>query len=221
MNILSINDYRVKTVCLDPQYHFDVKDSDYKIRYVQKFYNIGDTSYCTRSGHNIFIEFSNMLDEYYVTKIKEFNNQSENILKYNDYKISWISCGCGWNQRLPIDLIISLIKNELYTPTNIYDFCSYTYCKNFNDINDDDDFKPFCQGMYQILGSLLWRGFKDNYEYEEVLYKFVESVFVDIDCQFTDEFKAFVKKEKHWNDLSRNAREYINRFVYGNYITVS
>ena len=211
---------KTKIYCLDPQYNFDAKDPIYNISFIQTYFTVGDTKYCTKSGHNIFVEFSNMLDEYYVTKIKEYNDQHLRISKYNDYKISWISCGCGWSQSFPSDLILSIIKNELYTPTNIYDHYSYLYAINFNKINDDPFFYPYCQGLYQILGSLLWRGFKDNYEYEEVLHKVVEYILTDID-QYKDEFLKFMNGEIHWNEITRKAREYINIYVYGKYITIS
>jgi hypothetical protein len=218
---LNNNGYKhVKIFCLDPQYTFETKVREHDIFFIQKYFTVGDTTYCTKSGHNIFIEFSNMLDEYYVTKIKDFNDQPECISKYNNYKISWISCGCSWSQSFPSELICSLIKNEIYTPTNIYDHYSYLYAMNFNKLNGDPMFKPFSLGLYQILGSLLWRGFKDNYEYEEVLYKVLEKIISTID-QYEDEFLKFMNHEIHWNELPRNVREFINKYIYGENITVS
>lgn len=210
-NIQNINIY-----CIDPQYYFTVRDKN--IHYINDYFKVGDTAYCTKSGHTIFVEFCNLLDEYYVTKPYAVHPISE----YNNYKISWISCGCSWDQAFPTDLIIKLVQEHIYTPTDITCAQSYMYAYNFNKRNCDALFQPFCQGLYHVLGTFLWRGYKDNYEYERVLLEFIPKLLdVGIDNCIQQELKSFISQDTHWNALQRSTREKINEIVLGKLIIIS
>lgn len=217
-NIRNINIY-----CIDPQYYFTVHNKD--IHYINDYFKVGDTAYCRKSGHTIFVEFCNLLDEYYVTKPYDVHAISE----YNNYKISWISCGCSWNQAFPTDLIIKLVQEHIYTPTDITCPHSYMFAYNFNKSKDNDAlFQPFCQGLYHILGTFLWRGYKDNHEYERVLLEFIPKLLdvLDVDVCICNEcmqheLRSFISQDMHWNALQRSTREKINNLVFGKLIIIS
>jgi hypothetical protein len=72
-------------------------------------------------------------------------------------------------------LIRTVIENQLYTPTDCYAPSSFIYASSVNKIYNEDLFQPYLQGLYQMLGSCMWRGTKeDNYHYEHVLKDFLE-----------------------------------------------
>jgi hypothetical protein len=222
----TMDNYDISVKCIDPMYNQNIKDTDYDIHYINTYYKLGDTSYCSESGHNIFIEFSNMLDEHYVTKVKDNDNQSNEIVKYNDYIISWVSCGCCWNEGFPKDLLLSLIINGIYTPTDIENDESYMRAIKFNESINSSLFIPYLRGLYQILGSLHWRGNKENCEYEKVLYKLIKRIMdeennpkIKMSEEIRNDLKKFCNMEIRWNYLSRNTRDYMHKYVYGDLIT--
>jgi hypothetical protein len=211
-------DAKVSVFCIDPLYDFAAEDKENNIVYYNDYFEVGDTRYCTKKGHNIFIEFSNLLDEYYVTK--EYCEKITNISKYNNYKMTWISCGCGWSHKFPTELISNVVENHLFTPTDIYDANSLLTAYNFNYINGNALYAPYCQGLYQILGSLLWRGTKENQEYEMPLYDLTPQIMHVFDEPIQQDLSKFLQREIRWNTLHRRTREIVNKTVYGSFITI-
>jgi hypothetical protein len=207
---------KVSVFCLDPLYDFVAQNDN--IAYINECFTVGDAKYCTKKGHNIFIEFANLLDEYYITK--EYDEKIANISKYNAYRTTWISCGCSWSRKFPTELILNIVDNHLYTPTDIYDANSFLAVYNFNALNENPLYAPYTQALYQILGSLLWRGSKENHKYETVLYDFLPQIMHIFHISVQDELSKFLKKEIRWNYLHRTTRELVNRVVYGEYITI-
>lgn len=209
LSIQSILHHKVKVYCIDPLYNFNANDKN--IRYINDLFNIGDTQYCTKSGHTIFIEFCNLLDEYYVTKPYYVHP----ITAYNDYKISWISCGCMWDKGFPISLITNLVENHIYTPTDIKSYHSYIYAHKFNDSDRDQLFQPYCQGLYHVLGSMIWRGSS----HDAVLFDLIPKLQITEDTIIQD-LSAFLSQEKQWNALNRDTRLKINELIFGNLIKI-
>jgi hypothetical protein len=70
------------------------------------------------------------------------------------------------------------------------------------------------------MGSLLWRGSRENDKYETVLYIFIPHIIHTFDTTIQDELSKFLKKEIRWNSLHRRTRELVNLTVYGTYITI-
>jgi hypothetical protein len=210
----------VKCICLDPQYKFNTSDKEYNnIQYIVDYFSFGDTKYFIKNGHNIIIEFANILDEYFVTKVSQNNRHF-----YNNYKITWISCGCGWNQNLPSKLIRTVIENQLYTPTDCYAPHSLIYASNINKIYTEEMFQPYLQGLYQMLGSCMWRGTKeDNYHYEHVLKDFLEEILKTdtFEDSIQNDIIKFILCEAHWNELDRKTRKTMNEYIYGVLITIT
>lgn len=210
----------VDCICIDPMYKFDTLDEDSNIKYVVDHFVFGETKYLLQNGHNIIIEFANILDEYFVTKPPSNHRQ-----QYKGYKLTWISCGCAWNHNLPNQLIRTVIENQLYTPTDCYDKQSLIYASTINKIYYEDHLlQPYFQGLYQMLGSFMWRGCKDdNYHYENVVYEFIEEILKTdtFEESVQNDIIKFMLHEAHWNELDRKTRKTINEYVYGTLVTIS
>jgi hypothetical protein len=209
----------VECICLDPQYSINACDKEYQIQYICDCFYFGDTKHFIKNGHNIIIEFANILDEYFVTKSSENNRHL-----YNDYNITLISCGCAWNKNLPSKLIRTVIENQLYTPIDCYAPSSFIYASSVNKIYNEDLFQPYLQGLYQMLGSCMWRGTKeDNYHYEHVLKDFLEEVLKTdtFEDSVQNDIIRFILSEAHWNELDRKTRKTINEYTYGTLITIT
>lgn len=207
----------ITVYCIDPMYDYNATIDN--IHYIKNMFVLENTGYCIKEGHTIFIEFCNLLDEYYVTK--EYTEHP--ILQYNDYKITWLSCGCQWTHKFPKELIENIIKYDIYTPTNIKSSNSHMYAYKFNNSYNDIIFSPYCQGLYQILGTYLWRGSKTIYQHEEVLYDFTSKLLEELQIQpeMKDDLVKFIDKEIRWNTLQRSTREKLNSIVFGKNITIS
>lgn len=205
---------KVKVICLDPMYPFSKSGSDSGIHYINEPFILGEHKHFSKKGHNIVIEFANILDEFFVTKD---NSQADCMKLYNNYKMSWVSCGCGWIGKLPIQLIMTLILESVYTPTDVSDKYSYAYAIKFNEVYQEKEFSPYSQGLYQILGTLMWRGYKDNnYKYEDVLYDLFE--FLDTSGfphYIQADLQTFLDRQTHWNHLQRPTRLFLNEYVFG------
>jgi hypothetical protein len=161
-----------------------------------------------------------MLDEYFVTKE---SYHMENRHTYNNYKITWISCGCCWDKTLPNKLIETVIENQLYTPTNCRDKSSYIYASNISTIYNEELMQPYLQGIYQMLGSFMWRGCKqDDYFYEKVLYDFMDDILKTetFEESIQNDIIKFVLQEAHWNEVQRKTRHMMNEYVYGTKIKI-
>ena len=103
--------------CLDGNYPSHVNNN--KIQYMKKYYNVDETKYFDTYAHNIIIEFCNLLDEYWCSS-------KTNYHKYdNKYNLSFISCGCSWNNGFPIETLRTVIQHKLYTPLDPMDYKSY------------------------------------------------------------------------------------------------
>lgn len=206
------------------EYYDDYIYNTTNIFYFSDLYKLGDTTFINKNGsHNIIIEFCNILNENYVSNCFL---QGEKMLKYIDCNLTWITCGCMWSDGFPINLIKYIIDNKYYTPViynspqSFLDAISNTQ-KIINE-NKQDLMKPYSQGVYQILGTLFWRGNKTNdYQNENVLYE----LFNIIDYKFSNDeyqknFNKFLNKEIHWNSLNYNIRKELTYYIYGNNITI-
>jgi len=194
-------------ICLDNEYQTDIE-------YFRKDnFVLGDVKYLDINAHNIIIEFANLLDENHVVNIN--NKQNEEVIKYKDYKISWVSCGCEWNQGFPLKTVELIIKNNYLTPIDTNDCKCYLNSirmnKEFKEKGIAKIMKPFSIGIYRFLGSLIWRGFSEDYSSENVLREL-----------FKDEANLieFINKEKRWNRLSRDIRLHYSNLIYGSYIEI-
>ena len=83
--------------------------------------------------------------------------------------------------------------------------------------------KPFSQGIYQILGALMWRGDSRDYSSEDVLFELLNILDEDV-IRFLphyDNIKKFINKELHWNRLDRETRLSYTKFIYGENIIIT
>lgn len=203
--------------CVDYCY-YDNKEKD--INYFNDRFILGETTYIKEDYHNIFIEFVNLLDENYITGSDK--KQYKDIIKYKNYKLSWISCGCSWDQYFPSELVNIVIDKEYYTPIDALSVNSFLTTIQITEsiiINDIEHvMSPFSQGIYQILGTLMWRGYSKDYSPENVLIDLFE--FLDADNLLDETLKKFANREIHWNQLDRKTRLKYTRYIYGNNIKI-
>jgi len=218
MQTLKSFDYDVEMKCIDFMYSSTKSVDD--IHFINQTFTIGDTQYLCKNSHNIIIEFANLLDEYYVTK--NGTSHCDCLKLYNDYKITFVSCGCGWDKGFVKDLIYLLVENCIYSPTDCYDENSYISAIYFNKVYKESVYKPYCQGLYQLLGSVMWRGCKDNeYQYEDILLKLLKKIDINIfEENIKSDLQRFIDKEIHWNNLNRQTRLFMTKHIYGENISV-
>lgn len=124
----------MKIFCLDGNYPSNVNNN--KIQYFKQYYNVEETKYFDINSHNIIIEFCNLLDENWCSSKTYYH-------KYDDkYKLSFISCGCCWNNDFPIETLRTVIQHKLYTPLEPMDFNSYLTSISYTKY-DFEYMKPF------------------------------------------------------------------------------
>lgn len=212
--------YNVDITCIDPCYE-STNIIENAIYFIKDFYNLGDTHLFSKESHNIIIDFCNMLNENHVNH-GEINQQYDKMILYKDYKFTWISCGCLWDKMFPSTVLQTVIENRYYTPVQ-HTVGSFEYAINVNlnikENNIAKEMLPYSQGIYQSLGTLMYRGCKsDNFISENVL----RDLFIKIGKFFNnEEIDDFVNNKKHWNFISRPVRILATEYIYGKYIDYS
>jgi hypothetical protein len=213
--------YDANIFCYDLGYcQNEVKDGIY---YIADKYNLGDTSVFLLDAINIIIEFCNFLDENYINHGDYGQYQHENMLNYTPYKVALLSCGCGWQYGFPINCIKNIIEHQLLTYFNAYNVdCFLSTISNVQYITNLEfenvsDSQPFLLGMYQVMGTLKWRGCEaDNYKSEIVLRDLFTIIIdnVNINDDDKNDLLAFVENKKHWNNMKWSARIVLSKFIY-------
>lgn len=210
----------INIICLDSYDKTYIIDN---IRYINEFFELGNNKYFDINSHNIIIEFCNMLNENFINH--ENNNQNDLLMKYSAYKFTWLSCGCGWCNKFPLNLIKIIIDKEYYTPIDINNIDSYidTIINTSTIISNNIEtiMIPYSQGVYQSLGTILYRGgksFSSIYNSENILLE----LFTILQPPLTEvemiEFNNFLLKNIHWNNLNIKLRIKITKYIYGNNI---
>ena len=185
------------------------------IYYKNDLFHIGDISILQKESHNIIIEFCNLLDE---NAIHHNLNQHLCLVKYRDYKVSILACGCGWNKGFPIECIMHIIQSDsIYTPTDALSVDSLLHtisCVQYIYQNKlEHVMQPYLQGLYQCMGTIKWR----NNESEATLKELLVVLGTDIP-NLTDtnqkHLQEFISNHKKWNHLPYDFRESISNFIY-------
>lgn len=195
----------MKISCLDGNYPSNIDNDD--IRYVKEYYNLPETKYFDIDSHNIIIEFCNLLDENWCSSKTNHHVYDE---KYN---ISFVACGCCWNDGFPIDTLKTIIQHKLYTPFDPMNITSYLTSISYS-VYDTGNMKPFYQGIYQILGTVMFRGYSQNYTLEEPLRELFNIIDAPLNSSYNNEFKLFLEGSIHWNQLSREIRLLMTKYIY-------
>lgn len=214
--------YDISITCIDPMYSKNCCIDS--IMFKKEYYRLGDTSLFSLNEHNIVIEFANILDENHINHVG--NNQYNDMLKYSEYKFTWISCGCMWDKYFPQKLVETIILNKYYTPI-IHNKESFIYAINItNQIKKlpmyfQETMMPYSQGIYQSLGTLFWRGCaSDNYQSENILHEVFKNTQNIPEHLNNEEISNFLLNKIHWNLLSRKTREQATLYIYGNNIDI-
>lgn len=206
----------INIFCLDN--YNDIILYNNNISYINDFFKLGDEKYFNKYAHNIVIEFCNMLDEYFINH--DYNKQNDKLLNYIDYKFTWLACGCGWDKGFPINTICTIINDKYYTPIDTKSIDSYINAiistNKIKENNIEETMKPYSQGIYQSLGTILYRGCEADYSSEDVLLELFKIISPSLSNIELIEFEKFLNKELHWNRLNRNIRVNLTYFIYGN-----
>lgn len=197
----------MKILCLDGNYPSNVDNDDDDIRYIKEYYNVPETKYFDIDSHNIIIEFCNLLDENWCCSKTNYHVYDE---KYN---ISYVACGCSWNDGFPIDTLKTIIQHKLYTPFDPMNITSYLTSISYS-VYDRENMKPFYQGIYQVLGTVMFRGYSQNYKLEEPLRELFKIIDAPLNSSYNNEFKLFLDGSIHWNQLSREIRLLMTKYIY-------
>ena len=214
---------KVNINCIDTCYYKSINNNQ-DVNYIKQYFLVGDTYFLDINAHNIIIEFANILTENHV--IYADKKQQTDILKYKDYKVSWVSCGCGWDININEKMINLIVENNYLTPLDSNCVNSYLEAihlkEDFIIKNIEFAMKPFSQGIYQILGSLMLRGFSQDYTSENVLIDLFKIFDQDnvIILKDYENIKKFINKEIHWNMLPRGTRLDYTIYIYGKNIKI-
>lgn len=192
------------------------------IIYKNAIFEIGDVNVLEKNKLNIVIEFCNLFNEYYLNHGETGNAIYNKLLNYKEYNISFLNCGCSWNAGFPIKCIDNIVKYKFFTPCDALDVNNLLITiSTISEINNNN-LLPYMQsyiiGLYQIMGSMLWR----NIVTQDVLRNLFNIIDLDfLNIEEKKEFQSFLNKEKIWNNLKWSIRDKCNNFIYSyNLITV-
>jgi hypothetical protein len=195
----------MKIFCLDGGYPNNITNND--IQFIKEYYDLSNTKYFHINSHNIIIEFCNLLDENWCSSSTHYYIHDKN------YKVSFLACGCCWNDGMPVDTIKTVIKDKLYTPLDPMNIESYLTSIGYS-IYNNKNMMSFYQGIYQILGTLMYRGYSHNYKLEEPLRKLFKIIDVPLNISQKNEFKLFLDGNIHWNQLARTIKLLMTKYIY-------
>lgn len=213
-----LNKYNINIKCFD--YIYPKKFKYNNIEFFNTNFILGDITALDINAHNIIIEFCNLYNNNWCSCDYEYK-----LKLYEDYKISYLTCGCLWDKYFPFEQIKIIIDNKLYTPINPFSIDSYlkliTIMSFINENKYNNILLEYKQGIYDILGSLLFRGYNLNYTTENVLYELFSIIELTIFNSIeTEQFNNFLSKKIHWNFLSKNIRTKIIFYLYGDNLNI-
>ena len=206
--------FNVTIKCIDCCYKYNTIFNGIQI--IKDTFKSNDTQYLEDDSINIIIEFCNMFNENWCTL--NINYYKEDILKYYDYKIALLSCGCSWGKGFVNDAIDNILKYNLVTPFNVLSIESFIvaieYTSLINEHKINNIMKPYNKGLLQILGTVLYRGYNDHYESEIVLNELFQIIDPPLNNLELKEFNKFINKKIHWNNLNNSIRTKISLYIY-------
>lgn len=204
--------YNVNIKCFDSVYPKNIKINN--IEFFNYDFEFGNDDHLEKNSHNIIIEFCNLYHEDWCASLYEYQ-----LNKYENYKISYLPCGCCWNKYFPFEQIKLLVDNSLYTPFNPFIVDSYFSLITTISYINENKLIPFLvefkKGIYQILGTLICRGTCENRTPENVLRELFSIIELNIfNEKETIEFNKFLNKQMYWNFLPKDIKKKIIYYLY-------
>jgi hypothetical protein len=209
----------LEIICYDVAYPCTINIDG--IQYKNEPYFTGDTDKLCKISMNIIIEFCNALDENFINHSTYGNRQYENLMKYSGFNIAILSCGCGWNQGFPVQCVKEVIYNKFITPYDAYSLDNFLYVisvtQTIRNNTTHDYMQPYVKGLYQCMGTLMWRGSQsDEYYSENIIRELFQIVGTDmVSINDVQELEDFIQGAKHWNHLKWSLRKQLNDYIYG------
>lgn len=199
----------IEIICIDELYQNDAFVSG--IKYIKEYVQVTEVDkFLDEKSHNIIIEFCNLYGVTW-TSHKDYKPYID-----SKYKVSLLACGCMWDDGFPKDAFDRIVKNKLYTHYDLMNIDSYLTAIGYTSSINETYMKPFMIGIQQILGSVMYRGcVATGYECEKPLRELFQIVEPPLNPEQKEEFQGFLDKSKHWNHLSREIKEKISQFIYG------
>lgn len=208
----------IKIKAVDPSYPY-TKD-DILIPHYKAGVTYDSVEYLDINAHNIIVTFYNrLLPTFY-----NFKNNNMTISTYNEYKIkilktyniTYIS-NINWQNSFPTNIIDNIIKYNILTPVDIYDWKSYNYMINIkkilNDNNITDVMLPYMIASFNILNTLMV--FDDNEKNNKVIKDLLNNLDLSsADKSIQDEINNFIFNTIKWNRLNVNTRKYFCNLVF-------
>jgi hypothetical protein len=203
--------------CYDVLY--DTSREKDNITYKNDFFDLGETCCLQKDANNIIIEFCNLLDE---NAIHHNLNQHVCLVKYEDYKMTFLACGCGWNKGFPIECIMHIIQSyNIYTPTDALSVDSFLYVISSIEYIYQNKLEhvmePYIQGIYQVLGTCKWRANESENIMKE-LFCILGTDIPGLSDMHKDCLQDFLENKKKWNQLPWHFRESISNFIYHKFV---
>jgi hypothetical protein len=207
--IMLLQKYNIKEIsCYD--YLYPNNNDETGIKYHKKgFLQVEADLNLNEECHNIVIEFCNFYHEDWTS-----DGLGKPFIE-SKYKVSWLSCGCMWKNGFPFDAIDKIIQEKLYTPFDSMNVDSYITSIIYSSSITEEFMKPFMNGVYQVLGSVMFRGCSaTNYTCEEPLRQLFTLIETPLNQKENEEFNRFLDGSIHWNTLPHIIKQKITQLIY-------
>lgn len=169
-NRLEDDGYNVSIKFIDRIYEFTSDQASQLSSIKYEDFNINDPKFMVKDAHNIIIDFVDLLNENWIAY--DMHTERKHLYDvYKDYKFALLACGLYNRDGFPSDAVIEIVKKGYETPREYWSakgFSDAIRLRNiFKEQGLEKTMKPFMQGVFQVLGTLQFRGIEPNYSSEE------------------------------------------------------
>ena len=213
-NRLANDGYNVSVKFVDRIYEFTSSQASQFSSIKYDDFNINDPKYMDKDAHNIVVDFVNLLDENWVAF--DMHEQRMGLYEaYKDYKFALLACGPFIKKGFPNDAVMEIVKKGYETPRQYWSakgFCDAIALSNrFKNEGIENTMKPFMQGVFQMIGTLQYRGMAPNYSSEEPVRDMlkIRNIIQDPSA------KKFINGEIRFHEIAMHIKEYLYPYFDG------